>query len=98
VLWCLRRLYLKLLPGGAVARAQDQLTAASSIYNPWDQNAVLKWAGRVLGWPLWWWPVFRLQDLFSSSRRGHAAMFLARKGTRANPSSDSRRMPPKASA
>jgi len=79
VLWCLRRLYLALLPVRLEGRGQDQLTAASSIYNPWDERGLLKWAGRLLGLRVWWWLPFRIQDLFARSRRGHAAMFLARR-------------------
>lgn len=78
-LWLLRRLYLKVLPLRRENRGQDQLTAASSIYNPWDDHGPLKWAGKLTGLALWWWLPFRVQDLCANSRRGHAAMFLARK-------------------
>ncbi|MEK7476526.1 MAG: class I SAM-dependent methyltransferase [Candidatus Coatesbacteria bacterium] len=77
--WAMRRLYLAVLPARPDGRGQDQLTAASSIYNPWDWHGPLRWAGKFLGLGLWWWLPFRILDLFANSRRGHAAMFLARK-------------------
>jgi SAM-dependent methyltransferase len=77
--WLLRRIYLALLPVKPDGRGQDQLTAASSIYNPWDEHGLLSRAGRLLGLRVWWWLPFRIQDMFARSRRGHAAMFLARK-------------------
>ncbi len=78
-MWILRRVYLALLPVRLSSGGQDQLTAASSIYNPWDQRLALAWAGKLLGWTGWWAPLFAIQHLFAKSRRGHAAMFLARK-------------------
>ncbi len=78
-MWMFRRAYLALLPVRLSSGGQDQLTAASSIYNPWDQRLLLAWAGKLLGWSGWWAPLFAIQHLFAKSRGGHAAMFLARK-------------------
>lgn len=78
-MWALRRLYLRLMRHQPVSAGRDTLTAASSMYNPWDANPVLRAAGGALTWPGWWAPLFAIQDLCSGSRRGHAAMFLARR-------------------
>jgi SAM-dependent methyltransferase len=78
-IWALRRLYLRALPGKSREGGQDSLTAASSFYNPWSQNALLRGAGALLGLKIWWAPLFWLQDRFNWSTGGHAAMFLARK-------------------
>ncbi len=78
-IWLLRRLYLRALPSGAGSSRRDALTASSSFFNPWSERLLLRAAGAVLGLPLWWIPLFLVQDLFAGSRWGHAAMFLARK-------------------
>lgn len=78
-IWALRRFYLKFLPRQAAGAGRDKLTSASSFYNPWSQNAFLRVAGVVLGWRLWWAPLFLVQDRFADSTGGHAAIFLARK-------------------
>jgi len=78
-IWLLRRIYLKVLPRRIAGGPMDRLTAASSYFNPWDESPVLRVAGAVLGLPLWWAPLFWIQDRFAGSKRGHAAMFLARK-------------------
>ena len=79
VMWALRRLYLALLPVRSAIQSRDTLTAASSFYNPWDDHPFMKTAGALLGLPVWWEPLIRVQDLFAGSRRGHAAMILATK-------------------
>jgi hypothetical protein len=78
-MWILRRLYLALLARRPVGEGRDTLTAASSMYNPWDERPWLRMAGAVLSWPVWWAPLFAIQNLFAGSRRGHAAMVLARR-------------------
>jgi len=76
-IWLLRKLYLKFLPRGGMEGMRDRLTAASSFYSPWSRRTFLRTAGAVIGWRLWWLPLFWVQDLFAGTRRGHAAMFLA---------------------
>lgn len=78
-MWALRRVYLKLLPRRAPGAAQDTLTAASSFYNPWNENPWLKAASTLFGLSWWWAPLFWVQNAFAGSRGGHAAMFLALK-------------------
>jgi SAM-dependent methyltransferase len=77
--WALRRIYLALLPARGPGRPPDELTAASSIFNPWDDSRWLSRLGRLAGHPALWAPLFRIQDRFARSRAGHAAMVLARK-------------------
>ncbi len=89
-MWLLRRIYLRFLPGPRDPGPRDTLTAASSFYNPWDGNGVLSWLGMAAGLAFRWFPLFGLQDLFSSSRRGHAAMFLAVRGRESQPQPRSR--------
>lgn len=81
-MWALRRFYLRLLPRRPEPALKDELTAASSIYNPWDEDGFLRWVGAVAGWGPWWRPLMAVQNLFSRSLRGHAAMFLGRKDGR----------------
>jgi len=78
-MWAIRRLYLLLLPRSPVRVTRDALTASSSFYNPWNENRMLGWAGSLFGLPLWWKPILLIQDLFRNSRRGHAAMLIARR-------------------
>lgn len=78
-MWTLRRIYLKLLPPRTGGAPRDTLTAASSFYNPWSEHPLLRIVGVAFGLSWWWWLPFRIQDLFSCSRGGHAAMFLARR-------------------
>ena len=78
-IWLLRKIYLLFLPRGGAGGSKDRLTAASSFYNPWSRRTLLHAAGTVIGWRLWWGPLFWVQDRFAKTRRGHAAMFLARK-------------------
>ena len=78
-MWALRRLYLMLLPRQTAVPGRDTLTAASAMYNPWDARWFLRAAGAVFGLPLWWVPLFAVQDAWRGSRGGHAAMVLARK-------------------
>lgn len=78
-MWALRRVYLALMARRPVSAGQDTLTAASSMYNPWDERPLLRIVGAALSWPIWWAPFFSVQNRFSASRRGHAAMFLARR-------------------
>jgi len=80
-IWMLRKLYLFFLPRGGTGQSRDSLTAASSFYNPWSRRTILRQAGVVVGWRLWWTPLFWMQDRFSKTHRGHAAMFLARRKT-----------------
>jgi len=75
----LRRVYLRLMARRPVSAGQDTLTAASSMYNPWDERWLLRVVGGALSWPIWWAPLFSIQNRFADSRRGHAAMFLARR-------------------
>lgn len=78
-MWALRRFYLRFLPSHSDPALKDELTAASSIYNPWDERGFLRWVGAVAGWGPWWRPLMGIQNLYSKSLRGHAAMFLGRK-------------------
>lgn len=78
-IWIFRKLYLLFLPRGGAGGSRDQLTAASSFYNPWSRRTFLRAAGFVFGWRLWWAPLFLVQDFFRNTRHGHAAMFLARR-------------------
>jgi len=78
-IWLLRKLYLLMLPRGGAGGSRNQLTAASSFYNPWSRRTFLRTAGAIIGWRLWWTPLFKVQDMFAKNRHGHAAMFLARK-------------------
>lgn len=77
--WVLRHLYLRWLPRRSQSVPREQLTAASSFFNPWSANSVMRAAGEIVGWPPLWRPLFLVQDLFARSRYGHAALFLARK-------------------
>jgi SAM-dependent methyltransferase len=78
-MWLFRRVYLRLLPRKAESALKDTLTAASSIYNPWNEKGLLRWLGVIAARGPWWFPLFKIQDIFARSRKGHAAMFLARK-------------------